>query len=72
MLEELVTLLVVSHQAGAPAPRCSPASVAASQEVDMLPVDACSLAKTTQWTTDSPPLSPVQGSPQVMLPQGIA
>jgi hypothetical protein len=72
MLEELATLLVVSHQAGAPAPGCSHAPAAASQEVDVSLVDAYSPTKTTQWTMDSPPLLPVQGPPQVTLPWGTA
>jgi hypothetical protein len=45
---------------GAPAPRFLPLAVA-SQEVDASLVDARSSAKTAWWTTDSPPLSPVQG-----------
>lgn len=61
MLEELAASLVMSAPpaAEAPAPGCSLVPVA--QEVDVSLLDACSLAKTAQWTMGSPPLSPVQG-----------
>ena len=58
MLEELAASL-----------GCSPALTAASQESDASLVDTRSPTKTAVWTTDSPPLSPVQlsgGRPDIM------
>jgi hypothetical protein len=66
MLEELVASLVVSP-VGAPAPGCLPASSAATQDADASQVDTRYPAIVAQWTLVSPPMSPVQGPPQVML-----
>ena len=71
-VKEVTTSLVVSPPAGALAHGCSLAPAAASQEADTSLVDTYSPAKVAQWTTDTPPLSPMQGPPQVTPPRGIA
>jgi hypothetical protein len=69
MLEELAASLIMSWLVRTLVPGCLPTQAVASQEVEAPLVNTLSLVTATQWTTDSPLLSQVQGLSQLTPPR---